>query len=73
VDELPPLPRDYRERILALGYLASNPKKDRVTPDTVSTVDADSTLAELNALALKNLAQWVPALGLYNCKRRMGR
>jgi hypothetical protein len=76
VDELPLLPRDYRERILALGYLASKPKKDRVTAvtaDTVNAADADSSLAELNALALKNLASWVPALGLYNCKRRMGR
>ena len=32
VDELPPLPRDYRERILALGYLASNPKKEESPP-----------------------------------------
>jgi AAA domain len=33
----------------------------------------DSPCADLNAVAMKNQPAWVPALSLYNCKRRKGR
>jgi hypothetical protein len=82
LSELPLLPRGYRERILALGY---SPK--RSAPEATETFDpetgeiigevengfTDNPCAELNQLALKNLAAWVPDLGLYKCRRRNGR
>jgi hypothetical protein len=73
--ELPPLPRDYRERIMALGYTPKRtpePKPDNVAPATLEPSD-DKPCREMNETALKNLAAWVPALNLYKCRRRVGR
>jgi hypothetical protein len=68
--ELPPLPRDYRARILALGYTIGQAAK---TEEPVETGDAETEFAEINAAALANRAAWVPALGLHGCKRGVGR
>src|SRR5262249_42636741 len=35
--------------------------------------DEESPFQDLNNLALRNLAAWVPALDLYGCRRRTGR
>ena len=77
--DLPSLPRDYRERILKLGYA---PQK-RVT-EPVEVVDPetgeiasggfeDTPHSELNNVAIKNLALWVPQLNIYKLRRRSGR
>jgi hypothetical protein len=75
LNELPELPADYRERIIALGYKVGG-KKKASTASTVheshTTYDQDSPHADLNQLALKNLSRWVPDLNLYRCKRRRG-
>jgi hypothetical protein len=76
--ELPPLPRDYIERISALGYAPqkSRPGVDeKLDPETGEIQNGfdDNPCAEVNAAALKNLSAWVPDLGLYNLKRNPGR
>jgi len=75
LSELPLLPRDYRERIMALGYVFQKPKsQSEEEPRTVGANGfGDNPFAEINALALENRAAWVPALGLYKCKRNPGR
>jgi AAA domain/Bifunctional DNA primase/polymerase, N-terminal len=71
--ELPLLPRDYRERIAALGYLsAEQTKRERQPEKEAPREENDSPFWELNALAMKDLAGWVPDLGLYDLKRRPG-
>jgi AAA domain/Bifunctional DNA primase/polymerase, N-terminal len=76
LDQLPELPADYRERIMALGY---KPAGDGEAPAEGEAPQArsydeydDSPHQEINNLALKNLAAWVPDLGLYNLRRRSG-
>ena len=75
--DLPLLPRDYRERIMALGYSSkkSGPEQaERVDLETGEIKDtADNEWRALNNAALKNLAAWVPDLNLYKCRRRVGR
>jgi hypothetical protein len=74
--ELPSVPRDYRERILALGYVSGQKKPaDTINLETGEIENGfdDNPCAEFNSVALKNLPSWVPDLGLYNCKRRSGR
>lgn len=71
---LPALPRDYRERIMALGYLPKRePVEEKVNPETGEIGGSDDDWRELNNVALKNLAAWVPGLNLFKCKRRVGR
>jgi AAA domain/Bifunctional DNA primase/polymerase, N-terminal len=71
--ELPELPADYRERILALGYQSSGGKKDETDngphgdPSTFA-----GPFAEVNDLAMRNRPLWVPDLGLYNLHRERG-
>jgi hypothetical protein len=75
--ELPLLPRDYRERILGLGYaparVAPEPAKPEGIETSIPSENDDRPCRELNELALKNLAGWVPDLDLYGCRRRVGR
>jgi nucleotide-binding universal stress UspA family protein len=71
--ELPPLPRDYRERILALGYTLGKATKAEEPTSAAGTGGSETEFAEINATALANPAAWVPALGLYKCKRGVGR
>jgi hypothetical protein len=76
--ELPEIPADYVERIekilRPLGY----------EPEPVDGRDDDDRdhgggdrdgdpFWELNKLAMRNLAAWVPDLNLYNCQRQRGR
>jgi len=75
-DQLPELPADYRERIMALGYCPGGKKKTKpesTVQEARATYDQDGPHAELNRVALKNLAAWVPQLSLYKCRRRVGR
>jgi hypothetical protein len=75
--ELPLLPRDYRERILALGYTAKRTLEpvEKVDPETGEITNGfdDGPCAELNDVAIKNLSAWVPELNIYECRRRVGR
>jgi hypothetical protein len=58
--ELSPLPRDYRERIMALGYTFGGRKaKPEISVDEGENGFNDNPCRELNAVALKNLAAWV--------------
>jgi hypothetical protein len=70
LSELPLLPRNYREIILAHGYTFGKTKVEE-KPAATAEVDGDQ-FAEINALALANRSSWVPALGLYKCKRTVG-
>jgi hypothetical protein len=75
-DQLPELPADYRERIMALGYCPGGKKKTKpesTVHEARATYDQDGPHADLNKVALKNLAAWVPQLSLYKCRRRVGR
>ena len=77
MEQLPLLPRDYRERILQLGY-GPRARAEKVNPETgeitAGSVRADdSPHAELNAVALRNPHQWVPDLNLYKCAKQRGR
>jgi hypothetical protein len=74
-DQLPELPADYRERIMMLGYRPGGKKKTKPEGAVYegATYDQDGPHAELNKIALKNLAAWVPQLSLYKCRRRVGR
>src|SRR5262249_44799710 len=80
--ELPLLPRDYRERITKLGYSLSRGTVEVVDPETgeITTEPGgmiadpgETPFSELNSVALKNLAAWVPQLGLYKLRRNAGR
>jgi AAA domain len=76
LDQLPQLPADYRERIMALGYKPAG--HGDAAPEGETPEDRnddgydDSPYHEINDLALKNLAGWVPDLGLYKLRRRSG-
>jgi hypothetical protein len=72
--DLPPLPSDYRERLLAMGLVSEKVKPERFDPETgeVQNGFGDNPCAELNAAALSNLPAWVPEL-LPDAKRRKGR
>jgi hypothetical protein len=73
VGDLPTLPDDYIAQIETilrpLGYEAEAPKPETNGHDTD---EDDNPFQQLNSLALKNLAAWVPDLGLYGCRRRRG-
>jgi putative DNA primase/helicase len=73
VGDLPILPDDYIAQIETilrpLGYEAEAPKPETNGHDTD---EDDNPFQQLNGLALKNLAAWVPDLGLYGCRRRRG-
>jgi hypothetical protein len=74
------LPRDYRERILKLGFKAGRKNK---TEEDIRQEDArlrksdqgepEGPYAELNELALRELHKWVPELGIHKLRRRVGR
>src|SRR6516164_187516 len=73
--ELPALPDDYIEKIenilRPLGYeptLQPEPGEPHNGGD-----DDSNPFQELNNLALRNLAAWIPELNLYGCRRRVGR
>jgi hypothetical protein len=72
LSELPPFPRDYRERIEALGYSFGKQKPEKPPKDLTETPDSDDPFRALNDAALANRPAWVPALNLYKCKRNVG-
>ena len=82
-NELPELPADYRERIMALGYQPGRKrKKDQATQSNGASASSstvrgpttfDGPFAEVNDLAMQNMTLWVPALNLPRCRRRPGR
>ena len=80
-DQLPELPADYRERIMALGYWPGGSKKKGAQTEEVSLTgsaytrpiyDDGSPFVEINRLAMKNLTAWIPELGLKRYRRRRG-
>jgi hypothetical protein len=80
VEALPLLPRDYRARILKLGFRAGRKAK---TEEQIRQEDArlrksdqgepEGPCAELNELALRELPKWVPELGIHRLRHRVGR
>lgn len=68
-DQLPALAADIVTRISAalapFGYQSSEPR----APASGNGGDEDSPHRQLNDAALANLSAWVPALGLYRCRR----
>jgi bifunctional DNA primase/polymerase-like protein/AAA domain-containing protein len=77
IEELPLLPHDYRERILALGFKSERPGKERPKPDkSLNKSDQgapDGPFADLNQMAIRDLAKWVPELNIHKLRRRVGR
>jgi hypothetical protein len=77
IESLPLLPADYRERILKLGFKTTRPSKERPKPDRSlagsDQGEPDGPYAELNQVAIRNLAKWVPQLNIYKLRRRVGR
>jgi hypothetical protein len=83
LDQLPALPADYRERIIALGYQPGRSKKQAQTEkegdgplsseQTRPIYDDGSPFVELNRLAMQKLPAWIPVLGLERCRRKRGR
>jgi hypothetical protein len=74
VEELPLLPADYRERILKLGFKTTRPSKPKLDRSLSSSNqgEPDGPYAELNQVAIRNLAKWVPQLNIYKLRRRRG-
>jgi AAA domain/Bifunctional DNA primase/polymerase, N-terminal len=77
--ELPLLPDDYVEHIESilrpLGLDEPEPESEpevKTNGHDNSGEAFDTPCGQLNAAALKQLVEWVPALGLYNCKRGRG-
>jgi hypothetical protein len=76
IENLPELPPDYIERIQAIieaANMAVDVEEEPKSPPPEEGYDEDGPFAALNKAAMRNLEAWVPALGLYNCRRRSGR
>jgi AAA domain/Bifunctional DNA primase/polymerase, N-terminal len=73
--DLPELPADYRERIMALGYQPGG-KKKTANEANGNVHDGPTTFEgpfqDINNLAMQNMALWVPELGLYKLRRERG-
>jgi hypothetical protein len=71
--DLTELPSDYVERIeRILEPLGYQPEAARPKGNGHAEGESDSPFRELNNRALRNLAIWVPELGLYGLKRMAG-
>jgi AAA domain/Bifunctional DNA primase/polymerase, N-terminal len=80
LDELPELPEDYRERLLQLGYVPRKEKRHKEPPlhdgggyEEMYEGESESPFQEINDLAMRDFAKWVPDLNLYGCRRLRGR
>jgi hypothetical protein len=66
LEDLPELPREYREIIMACGYRPAEQKperaEERINPETGEIVEDGSYWREINNRALRDLKAWVPAL-----------
>jgi putative DNA primase/helicase len=73
--ELPALPDDYIEKIESLlRPLGYEPTPEfEIVEHRDGGDDHGNPFRELNNLALRKLAAWVPDLNLYGCRRRVGR
>jgi hypothetical protein len=73
--ELPALPDDYIEKIESILRPLGYEPAPQSNPGEHHNVGGDDSnpFQELNNLALRNLAAWVPDLNLYQCRRRVGR
>jgi hypothetical protein len=75
VENLPELPANYLEIIADIfkeaGIVPDPEPEPKAVPE--GGHDEDSPYAVLNTLALRNLEKWVPDLGLYRCRRKVGR
>jgi hypothetical protein len=69
LDALPELPADYRDRLVALGYV---PKKGSELARGDEAKDFEGPFAEINDLAMANMLLWIPELGLHNLRRAAG-
>jgi AAA domain len=76
IEALPELPADYISRvegaIKAAGLVVDIEEEPKPKP-AANGHDEDNPYAELNNLAIRNLEKWVPDLGLYKCRRKVGR
>jgi hypothetical protein len=74
-EQLALLPRNYRDIILNLGFRSGRPERPKPDKRLNSSDQGEPSgpFAELNQKAIRSLALWVPALGLYNLKRQPGR
>jgi Bifunctional DNA primase/polymerase, N-terminal len=71
--ELPALPDDYIEKIESiLRPLGYEPEPPKTETGNGHDTDGENPFQEMNNLALRNLAAWVPDLNLYRCRRRRG-
>jgi hypothetical protein len=70
VTDLPRLPSDIVDRIE--GVLTGFGYEPAPIHDDAEDEISDSPFRALNVMALKNLAVWVPELGIYGCRRRRG-
>ncbi|GGC68434.1 DUF3987 domain-containing protein [Chelatococcus reniformis] len=71
-DELPVLPPDIGDRIAeALSPFGYRPEPSRQHVRQM-TEDADNPFRSLNDMAMANLPDWVPRLGLYKCQPYQG-
>lgn len=70
-EDLPEIDNSIHERIIEalkpFGY-----EEEREKPAARPHSDGDSPHRDLNNLAMERLADWVPALGLYRCRRARG-
>jgi hypothetical protein len=74
VSDLPTLPDDYAELIeTILRPLGYEPEPNKAGAGNGHDTEGDTPFQELNNLALRNLAAWIPDLNLYGCRRRVGR
>jgi hypothetical protein len=76
---LPLLPRDYRERVLGLGFRSTRVSREKEQEREAARLrssdqgEPEGPHAELNQLAIRDLAKWVPQLNIYGLRRRVGR
>jgi AAA domain/Bifunctional DNA primase/polymerase, N-terminal len=70
--DLPRLPDNIEELVAkALAPFGYEPDEEKPEPDDDGEA-FDTPCGQLNAAALKRLPEWVPGLGLYNCRRQRG-
>jgi hypothetical protein len=77
VEELPPLPRDYRQRVLDLGFKTTRPGKENPKRDKrLNKSDQgkpEGPFAEVNEMAIHDLPKWVTQLDIHKLRRCVGR
>jgi hypothetical protein len=73
IDELPELTPDAVANIeTALRSVGWQPEPEKPAPPPPEAIDADEPFERAKTAAMRNLATWVPHLGLQKCRRRRG-